>query len=59
MKPRKFEITILDALGRYIFKEEEQGWDERDVLEKVLAKKKHYFIHNYKNLSSIELLKGK
>ena len=39
MKPRKFEITILDALGRYIFKEEEQGWDERDVLEKVLAKK--------------------
>jgi len=37
MKPRKFEITILDDLGRYIYTGEKQGWDERDVLEKVLA----------------------
>ena len=49
MKPRKFRIRILDSLGQLMYVDDKYGWDERDVLEKVLAE------INYTSFTTIKI----
>ena len=49
MKPRKFEIRILDNLGQLMYAEEKYGWDERDVLEKTMKEL------NYTSFTTIKI----
>ena len=36
MKLKQFRITILDNIGQFMYEEDKYGFDERDILEKVL-----------------------